>query len=128
LDNEKSLKLHKFLAANSLFCLQFSTSGWHFAQISYTSTQKPSLSATNPEINIVTPHPTLNKLTVTEGDLTGYTQYADSDCLNGAVLQVPDGRHLVNTLSSHHYLLMAGQHLADIEMMGQLFDIEIEKL
>ena len=55
MDNEKSLKLHKFLAANSLSCLPFSTSGWHFAQISYTSTQKPSLSATNPEINIVTP-------------------------------------------------------------------------
>ena len=73
-------------------------------------------------------HPTLNKLTITEGNLTSYTQYADSDCLNGAVLRVPDGRHLVNTLSSHHYLLMTGHNLADIEMVGQLFNIEIEKL
>ena len=72
--------------------------------------------------------PTLNKLTITEGDLSGYTQYADSDCLNGAVLRVPDGRHMVDTLSSHHYLLMTGHQLADIEMVGQLFDIEIVKL
>jgi len=73
-------------------------------------------------------HSSLNKLTITEGDLTGYAQYADSDCLNGAVLRVPNGRHLVDTVSSHHYLLMSGHHLADIEMLGQLFDIEIEQL
>ncbi|WP_420645057.1 hypothetical protein [Candidatus Leptofilum sp.] len=73
-------------------------------------------------------HATMNKLSITEGELTGYSQYADSDCLNGAVLRVPNGRRLVNTLSSHHYLLMSGHHLADIEMVLQLFDIEIEKL
>lgn len=73
-------------------------------------------------------HPTLNKLTITEGELTGYAQYPDSDCLNGAVLRVPDGRHMLKTLSSHHYLLMTGHHLADIEMLAQLFEIEIEQL
>ncbi len=70
----------------------------------------------------------MNKLVVTEGELTAYTQYDDSDCLNGAVLRVPDGRHLVNNLASHHSLLMSGHHLADIEMVGQLFNIEVEKL
>ncbi|MCB8984155.1 MAG: hypothetical protein H6659_10035 [Ardenticatenaceae bacterium] len=73
-------------------------------------------------------HPSLNKLTITEGDLSGYAQFANSDCLNGAVLKVPDGRHMLNTLSSHHYLLMAGHHLADIQMVCQLFGIEIEQL
>ncbi len=73
-------------------------------------------------------HPTLNKLTITEGQLTGYAQYDDSDFLNGAILRVSDGRHLVNSISSHHYLLMSGHHLADIEMVCQLFDIEIEML
>lgn len=80
------------------------------------------------EMTLAKLHPTLNKLTVTEGSLEGYAQYPDSDCLNGAVLKVPDGRNLVNTLSSHHYLLMTGHHLADIEMVGQLFDIAIEKM
>jgi hypothetical protein len=73
-------------------------------------------------------HPSLNKLTMTEGEITGYAQYADSDCLNGAVLRVPDGRHLVNSISSHHYLLMSGHQGADIELLCQLFDIEIERL
>jgi hypothetical protein len=73
-------------------------------------------------------HPTLNKLTITEGELAGYAQYSDSDCLNGAILRVPDGRHLVNTISSHHYLLMSGHHMDDIEMVCKLFDIEIETL
>ncbi len=73
-------------------------------------------------------HPTMNKLTITEGELSGYAQYANSDCLNGAVLRVPDGRHMLKTLSSHHYLLMSGHHLADIEMLAQLFGIEIEHL
>ncbi|MCO5195129.1 MAG: hypothetical protein M9930_17860 [Anaerolineae bacterium] len=72
--------------------------------------------------------PTLGKLTITEGDITGYAQYADSDCLNGAVIRVPDGRHMLDTLSSHHYMLMSGHHLADIEMVGKLFDIELVRL
>ncbi|MCC6605689.1 MAG: hypothetical protein IT327_20950 [Anaerolineae bacterium] len=72
--------------------------------------------------------PSLNKLTITEGDITAYTQYANSDCLNGAVIRVPNGRHMVNTLSSHHYLLMSGHHLADIEMLAQLFGMTVEKL
>ena len=73
-------------------------------------------------------HPTMNKLSITEGEITNYAQFANSDCLNGAVIRVPDGRHMVNTLSSHHYLLMAGHHLADIEMLAQLFGMAVEKL
>ncbi|MEZ4589865.1 MAG: hypothetical protein R3D55_01785 [Chloroflexota bacterium] len=72
--------------------------------------------------------PSLNKLTVTEGEIAKYTQYANSDCLNGAVIRVPNGRHMVDTLSSHHYLLMSGHHLADIEMLAQLFGMTVEKL
>lgn len=73
-------------------------------------------------------YPTLNKLTVTEGEITSYAQYADSDCLNGAVLRVSNGRYMVDNLSSHHYLLMTGHHLADIEMLAQLFGMTVERL
>ncbi len=73
-------------------------------------------------------YPTLNKLTVTEGEITSYAQYADSDCLNGAVLRVSHGRYMVDNLSSHHYLLMTGHHLADIEMLAQLFGMTVERL
>lgn len=80
------------------------------------------------EMTLAKIHPSMSTFTAAEGQLTGYAQYADSDCLNGAVLRVPNGRHLVDNLSSHHYLLMTGHHLADVEMVGQIFDISIDKL
>ena len=70
--------------------------------------------------------PTLNKITVSEGSLTGYVQYHDSDCLNGGIIKVADGDRLVNTLSSHHYLLMTGHNLVDINLLAKVFDLEVE--
>jgi L-fucose isomerase-like protein len=70
--------------------------------------------------------PTFNKITVAEGTLTGYAQYPDSDCLNGGVIKVSDGDKLMNTLSSHHYLLMTGHHRIDIELLGKIFGLEVE--
>lgn len=73
-------------------------------------------------------HPTMNKLTVVEGEIAFYAQYANSDCLNGAVLRVPDGHRLVSTLASHHALILTGHQRAAIEMIGQVFGIEIEAM
>jgi L-fucose isomerase-like protein len=70
--------------------------------------------------------PTFNKITVAEGSLVGYAQYSNSDCSNGGVIKVADGRRLMNTLSSHHYLLMTGHNLADIELLAKIFDLEVE--
>ena len=63
--------------------------------------------------------PTLEKMTVSEGSLTGYVQYSSSDCLNGGIIKVADGHRLMNTLSSHHYLLMTGHNLIDITLVGE---------
>ena len=70
--------------------------------------------------------PSMNKVSVAEGELVGYTQYADSDCLNGAVLHVHDGQRLLRQLASHHYMLTTGHNLADIELLGQIFGFEVE--
>jgi hypothetical protein len=70
--------------------------------------------------------PMFDKMSVLEGTLKGYVQYPGSDCLNGGIIKVPDGHKLMTTLSSHHSLLMTGQHLNDIEMMTKIFDLEIE--
>ncbi len=67
-------------------------------------------------------------LSVIEGDLTGYAQYEDSDCLNGAVLKVPDGHKLVREISSHHYLLMSGHEAPDIELLARIFDFEVDQM
>ena len=68
----------------------------------------------------------METITVVEGEIAGYAQYKNSDCLNGAVLRVPDGRKLVATLSSHHQLLMTGHRRSEIETLGQLFGLEVK--
>ncbi len=73
-------------------------------------------------------HSTLNKIMVVEGSLENYVQYTDSDCLNGAVIRVSDGRKLVNSLYSHHYCLMTGHNTTEIDLLSKVFDLEIEEI
>lgn len=70
--------------------------------------------------------PTMDKMTVAEGELTQYVQYPSSDCLNGGIIRVQDGYKLLNTVSSHHYLLMTGHNLDDIEAIAKVFGLQIE--
>lgn len=78
------------------------------------------------DITLAKLSPNFESLSVVEGSLNGYVQYADSDCLNGAVLEVPNGHKLISSLTSHHYILMEGHNLADIEMLARLYDLEVE--
>ena len=71
-------------------------------------------------------HSTLDKIMMVEGELEHYVQYEDSDCLNGAVVKVPDGRKLMNALYSHHYCLMTGHYQAEIDLLAKVFDLELE--
>ena len=73
-------------------------------------------------------HPTLAKMTVAEGSLKGYVQYPGSDCLNGGVIKIRDGHRLMSSLSSHHYLLMTGHNLVDIQMLSRVFDLQVEEV
>jgi hypothetical protein len=71
---------------------------------------------------------TADTLVVTRAELTGYAQYEDSDCLNGAVLRVPDGRRFVERLPSHHTILASGDLWRRLELVGQVLDLEIEEI
>ena len=73
-------------------------------------------------------HPTLEGLSAVEGELTGYAQFPGSDCRNGGVIRVPDGRRLMDRLVSHHYLLLTGHHLRDIQLVAQVLDLDVEIL
>jgi hypothetical protein len=72
--------------------------------------------------------PSMEKWTVMEGELTGYAQYPDSDCLNGGVIKVADGHKLVTNAYSHHYLVTTGHNKAKIELLGKVFGLEVEEV
>jgi hypothetical protein len=71
--------------------------------------------------------PTLRTLVVVEGRLTGYAGYPGSDCLNGAVIRVPDGHELMERLPSHHSLLTVGHDRPGLELLGRVFGLTIER-
>jgi hypothetical protein len=73
-------------------------------------------------------HPAMDKMTVAEGTLTGYAQFPGSDCLNGGVIRISDGRRLMDSLASHHYLLLVGHHAAEIQLLGKVFGLAVEEI
>lgn len=78
------------------------------------------------KITLIKLHPTFEKITLSEGELVGYAQYPNSDCLNGAILKMPNGHQLVENLVSHHYMLTTGHNRIDVELLAGVFDLEIE--
>lgn len=80
------------------------------------------------DITLAKLDPSFEKLSVIEGALVDYVQYPGSDCLNGAVLKVPDGHRLMTHLASHHYLLMTGHQAAAIRMIARVLALEVEQL
>ena len=87
-----------------------------------------ALDARLPEgpITLAKLHPTLETISVIEGEIEKYIQYEDSDCLNGAVIRVSDGHQLVSSLTSHHYLILTGHRLAEIRQIAKVFNFEVE--
>ena len=73
-------------------------------------------------------HPTCRALTAAEGALERYVQYPGSDCLNGGVLKVRNGRRLMERLYSHHYILLTGHKLTDIKFVAKVFGLQVEEL
>ena len=72
--------------------------------------------------------PTFQTLVATAAELTGYVGYPGSDCLNGGVIRVRDGRRMMERLPSHHALVMVGNHTADLRMIGNVFGLAVEDL
>jgi L-fucose isomerase-like protein len=72
--------------------------------------------------------PSFESISVAEGALESYVQYPGSDCRNGAVLRVPDGRRMLDRIASHHYLLMTGHYQADIDLIGRVFGLQVDEL
>ena len=80
------------------------------------------------DVTLAKLHPDFDRMTVAQGSLKGYVQYPGSDCLNGGVIRVRDGRKLMDSLASHHYILMTGHRLADIRWLTRVFDLDVEEI
>ena len=72
--------------------------------------------------------PTLSKMVVAEGELKGYAQFPNSDCLNGGIMEIRDGHKLMALVLSHHYLIMAGHNLPSIRMIAKVFGLEVVEI
>ena len=80
------------------------------------------------DITLVKLMPPFDTLSVVEATLESYAQFENSDCLNGAVVRVPNGPNMLKQLASHHYILTAGKNLQDLEGVAQIFDMECKVL
>jgi len=80
------------------------------------------------QVTLAKMHSDFDRITVTEGELVGYAQYPESDCLNGGVIRIPDGPRLLGKLASHHSLLMTGAQLANIQTIAPIFDLTAESV
>lgn len=77
-------------------------------------------------ITLVKFQPYLQKVSISEADLTGYIKYENSDCLNGGIIKVMDGQNFVDKVVSHHYIVMAGHQRAALKLIAGIFDYELE--
>ena len=80
------------------------------------------------ELTLAKLNPGMDQISVVEATLESYVQYTNSDCLNGAVIRVPDGRKLMRRLDSHHYLLLSGHLRAEIELVADVFGIKVKEI
>jgi L-fucose isomerase-like protein len=79
------------------------------------------------EITLVKLHPSLNKLHIVEANLERYIQFPDSDCRNGAIVRIKDGRKFANTLYSHHYCIFFGhQQRENLDILAGILNLKIE--
>ena len=80
------------------------------------------------EITLAKLEPDFEGISLAEGRLEGYAQFAGSDCLNGAVLRVADGHRLMRELASHHAILAVGHLKNDLALAAPVFDLEVREM
>lgn len=80
------------------------------------------------DITFVKLNPSLSEIMTIEGKLKGYAQYPQSDCRNGAVVEVNDGHEVMNRAYSHHQILVPGHVSREVELIGKVMDLGVEKI
>jgi hypothetical protein len=75
-------------------------------------------------ITLVKLTPPFESWSVIEGNLPKYAQFADSHCLNGAVIEVSNGPKMIDNLVSHHFIITTGHNQNALEVVSKVFDLE----
>jgi hypothetical protein len=71
---------------------------------------------------------TMDTLVTSHAQLSRFVQYADSDCLNGAMLRVEDGYRFVENLPSHHAILATGDLRRRLDVVAPVLGVGIERI
>jgi hypothetical protein len=80
------------------------------------------------DITLVKLTPPFDSFSVVEGSLEFYAQFENSDCLNGAVIRVPNGQRMLTDLASHHYILTSGRNLPELVGLAKVFGMSCHVL
>ena len=75
-------------------------------------------------------HPNMKKMIIIEAEISEYVQYPGSDCRNGALIHFKNdnGHQIMQTLCSHHALIIKGDCSHELLMMAQAFSFDTELL
>ncbi|MFW5996261.1 MAG: hypothetical protein ACOCQB_03225 [Halanaerobiaceae bacterium] len=71
-------------------------------------------------------HHNLERMFAVEGKLEGYAQYPDSDCKNGAIIKVDDGKEFMENVYSHHIIFLTGHRKYELKLLGKILGLNIE--
>lgn len=75
-------------------------------------------------------HADMKKITVIEAEIEKYVGYPGSDCRNGALIHYKNrcGHRVMESLSSHHAIVIKGDVAHLIRQIGRVYGIEVEVL
>ena len=75
-------------------------------------------------------HPNMQKMIVIEAVIEEYVQYPGSDCRNGALIRFKNnnGHQVMQTLCSHHALIVKGDCVPQVKLLAQIYGFETEVL
>jgi hypothetical protein len=70
--------------------------------------------------------PKLENLQVTPAVLEGYAGYPGSDCRNGGLIKVRNGRAVMDRLVSHHQIFTTGDRSVELGIAARAFGLGID--
>ncbi len=69
----------------------------------------------------------LNRMMIVKSRLKGYVQYDEtSDCRNGGIVEIADGRRFLNSVYSHHVIVVEGDVAGELEGIGKIMQVTTE--